>query len=85
MSLKNAFGREAYRARIGLGFTQEQVAEAIDKSTRSIQYIEKGAWLPRSETMLQLMVVLHMDPQAFEKEVTVHVPVRPTDGELIHP
>ncbi len=83
MSLKNKFGAETYRARTGLGLTQEQVAEAIDKSTRSIQYIEKGAWLPKSETMLQIMIVLQIDPMVFSKEVKVRVPVYPVERAVV--
>ncbi len=75
MSLKNKFGHEIYCARIRVNLTQEQLAEAVHKSTRSIQYIEKGEWLPKSETMLKLMIVLRIDPMVFAKEVGIYVPV----------
>ena len=75
MSLKMKFGAEVYHARNEHGLTQEQLAEAVQKSTRSIQYIEKGEWLPKQETMLRLMIVLQIEPSQFAEEVGVYVPV----------
>lgn len=75
MSLKMKFGAEVYHARTAHGLTQEQLAETIQKSTRSIQYIERGEWLPKQETMLRLMIVLQIEPSHFAEEVGVHVPV----------
>ena len=83
MSLENKFGSEVFRARSALGLTQEQVAELIGKSTRSVQYIEKGKWMPKPETMLRLMIVLRISADTFCKEVKVSVPVYPEERELV--
>lgn len=74
MSLKLRFGAEVYYARTEMNLTQEQLAEVIGKSTRSIQYIEKGTFLPKTETALCLMNVLKIDPQRFEEELKLNIP-----------
>lgn len=83
MALKLKFGMEAAQARRKLKFTQEQVAEAVGITPRSIQYIEKGAFLPKSETMLAIMIFLQMSPTLFSKEVGVDVPVPVEERETI--
>lgn len=84
MSLKMKFGAEVYHARNQHGLTQEQLAEAVQKSTRSIQYIEKGDMLPKPETMLRLMIVLQIEPSHFAEEVGIHVSVYSRTKEAVH-
>lgn len=76
MSLKSKFGAETCRARNRLGLTQEQLAEAVSVTPRSIQYIEKGAWMPKSTTMLRLMYRLKIPAETFADEL-----VRPETEE----
>lgn len=69
MSLKMKFGAEICRARIRLGLTQSQLAKDVKITSRSIQYIESGAWMPSSITTLRLMNRLHLSPETFADEL----------------
>ena len=69
MSLSITFGAVVYRARTKLGLTQAQVAEAAGVSVRSIQYIEKGTFMPKSVLMLKLLIILQIDPETLKEEV----------------
>ena len=75
MSLKLFFGAEVCRARIKLGYTQVQVAEAANITVRTVQYIEKGEHMPGHALMLRLLIVLKMDPELFREEVQAHEPL----------
>ena len=46
MNLKLKFSKAIYHARIELGYTQEEVAEAVSISKRWYQKIESGEKLP---------------------------------------
>ena len=73
MNLKKQFSYLVYHHRTNLGMTQEYVAEMVGISTRSVQYIEKGQWVPARETMLKLMIVLQIDPCELAEEVGIDV------------
>lgn len=74
MSLKVKFSSAVYYGRTELGLTQEDLAEIIGKSPRSIQYIEKGVFLPKADTTLSLINFLNIDPKQFEEELDLFVP-----------
>lgn len=74
MSLPDSFGRQCYLARKELGYTQEQVAEAVSVSTRWYQEIEKGAVLPGGEVTLRLLLALKLDPERFRPAVKLITP-----------
>lgn len=63
MSFEKAFGAELKRARKKLGYTQEQVAEAVSISVRWYQAIEKHGQLPGSLILMRLEVVLQWTPE----------------------
>ncbi len=84
MTLKQKFAREVHQARCSRNLTQFQVAEMVSVTPRSIQYIEKGEWLPKRETMLRLMIVLRISADLFSEEVGVGVPVYFEEGDPVH-
>ena len=75
MSLTTKFAEETKKARRAAGYTQEQLAEIVDITPRSLQYIEAGAWLPHASTMLRIMSVLHIEAEMFREEVVQDVPL----------
>lgn len=75
MLLKQKFAEEVRKARKARGLTQEELAEIVMVSTRSIQYIEQGAWMPKPETLLRLMIALQITADLFREEVGITVPV----------
>lgn len=75
MSLKMKFSGKVYRARREMGYTQEQLAEAVSASTRWIKKIEKGTGLPGGEIMIALLIFLNLDVNDFREDVNLRVPV----------
>lgn len=75
MSLTSRFAEEVKSARKAAGYTQEQLAEIVDITPRSLQYIESGAWLPHQTTMLRLMSVLNINADTFREETICDVPL----------
>lgn len=81
MPLTQKFAEEVRKARKARHLTQEQLAELVMVSTRSVQYIEKGAWMPKPETMLRLMIQLQIPADLFSEEVGFSAPVSPDPTE----
>ena len=75
MKLKSKFSSAILRARTELGYTQDQVAEAVSISTRWYQRVESGAKFPSGTTMLRLALFLHIDIEEFREEVDLVDPV----------
>lgn len=80
MSLKIRFARKVYCKRTEMGYTQEQLAEAVSASTRWIQEIEKGASLPGGEIMINLLLFLDIDVNEFKEDAKINVPIRNIHG-----
>ena len=57
-----SIGDKLYRVRKRLGYTQAEVAEAAEISTRAYAEIERGCVNMRIETLLKLCNVLHITP-----------------------
>lgn len=55
-------GDKLYRVRKRLGYTQAEVAEAAELSTRAYAEIERGCVNMRIETLLKICNVLHITP-----------------------
>lgn len=84
MQLKQKFAIELRNARGQHKLTQEELAGLVSISTRSIQYIEKGVWLPKPETMLRLMIVLHIPADLFAEEVGLSDFISSDEREPVH-
>ena len=61
MKFKTLFSKDLYYARKNLKFTQAEVAEKVDISERSYQYIEKGETIPHGDTLLKLIYLFDLD------------------------
>lgn len=57
-----ALGNAVRDARIHAGLTQEEVAERIGMSTRTVMNIEKGRSNPELTTVTSLIRILNIDP-----------------------
>ena len=68
MSIYIKFSKELYRARQRAGFTQAEVAEAVGVSKRWYQCVERGDRLPGALVLLRLILLLHLDVEAFREE-----------------
>lgn len=80
MSLKMKFARKVFYRRTELGYTQEQLAEAVAASTRWIQEIERGASLPGGEIMINLLLFLDIDVNEFREDAKLNEPIRNIHG-----
>ena len=56
--LKKTIGTRVKLARAKTNFTQEQLAEKIEKSVETVSNIERGLVLPTIETLLQIATIL---------------------------
>ena len=77
MSINHKFSKSVYLARTSLGYTQEQLAEAVSVSVRWIQKIENEARMPGSVTMLRIILFLNLDIEKFREEVGIFEPISP--------
>jgi transcriptional regulator with XRE-family HTH domain len=59
---RQRFGRRLQALRMARGLTQEQLAEAIEKSTEHISFMERGERSPSFETLLDLARNLQTPP-----------------------
>ena len=73
MSLKSRFASAVYHSRIERGLTQEEVAEALEISTRWYQHIEKGDVLPSSLLVLKIIAYFKIDGRQLAEDVYVTV------------
>lgn len=62
MGIKTELGRKIKRMRQNRGFTQEQLAEAVDISQRTLSGIEIGENFVSAETLDKLINVLNITP-----------------------
>jgi transcriptional regulator with XRE-family HTH domain len=58
MTLKKEFGKRLQRLRKYKGFTQAQLAEAIEMSIETVSNIERGINGPSFDTLEKLAIVL---------------------------
>ena len=75
MQIVKKFAIRAVQSRKKLGYTQEDVAEAISVSVRWYQKIESGERLPGTITAIKIILFLHLDVEDFREEVTLFVPL----------
>lgn len=80
MSLKIKFARKVFAQRTKMGYTQEQLAEAVFASTRWVQNIEKGESLPGGEIMINLLLFLDIDVNDFREDAKINEPIRNVHG-----
>lgn len=71
MPLYSKFASSLYHSRTDLGFTQNEVAQAVSISLRWYQRIEKGERLPGSAVLIRLVLLLHIDLEHCREEVTL--------------
>lgn len=60
MNIKQELGEKIKRIRKKRGFTQEQLAEMIDISSRNLSNIEIGASFLKAETLEKLLIALNI-------------------------
>jgi len=72
---KEAFGRMIRGARKRLGFTQEELAEAVGCSPHWVNKIECGKSNPNWADALRFIVISGLDPAKILEEAGVDVPV----------
>lgn len=60
MNIKKELGEKIKRIRKKRGFTQEQLAEMIDISSRNLSNIEIGASFLKAETLEKLLIALNI-------------------------
>ncbi len=75
MSISSKFSSMTYHARVDLGLTQREVAEAASISVRWYQRIEKGERLPSAIVMLRIIIFLDINVKELREEVGIVVPV----------
>ncbi|MBR1943804.1 helix-turn-helix transcriptional regulator [bacterium] len=63
MNLKKELGEKIKRIRKQRGYTQEQLAEMIDISSRNLSNIELGISFPKPETLENLLKSLNITTQ----------------------
>jgi len=69
MQFYSTFSSKVLHARIDMGYTQKQVADAVSVTTRWYQRIEKGERLPGSIVLLRLILFLNINVEEFREEV----------------
>lgn len=67
--LKNRIGLRVREARTGAGYTQPQLAEAIDKTYETISKMERGETAPHIATLYDISVVLKVPMRFFFEEI----------------
>ncbi|MBQ8388798.1 MAG: helix-turn-helix transcriptional regulator [Clostridia bacterium] len=75
MKLKSKFSSALLKARLHLGYTQSEVAEAVSITVRWYQRIESGRKLPGTLTMLRLILFLNLNVEEFREEVGLVEPL----------
>lgn len=73
---------ELFTARIKLGYTQDEVAEAVSISTRWYQKIESGKTLPGAKTLVRLVLFLDIDIERLREEAGLIVLIRSVQGRV---
>ena len=73
LEARQRFGRRLQALRAERTLTQEQLAEAIQKSTEHISFLERGERSPSFETLIDLARVLERPFQT--SSMNQHLPV----------
>lgn len=70
--LQERLAKTIRNRRIAMGFSQEQLAEKIDKSTSFIGQIERGECFPKMETLQDLVTCLAINANElfYDKPIT---------------
>lgn len=79
MDIKEELGKKIKRMRLNRGLTQEQLAEAVDVSQRTLSGIEIGENFVTAETLDKIIKALNTTPE--ELFATNHLKEK---DELIH-
>lgn len=74
MTLEELFAEQLRTARVQLGYTQEQVAEAVSVTARWYQVLEKEGTLPSKMVLLRLALFLSLDLEPLRGEVGLITP-----------
>ena len=74
-----AIGDKLYRVRKRLGYTQAEVAESAELSTRAYAEIERGCVNMRIETLLKICNVLHITPDELFTSEDNHITAKQTE------
>lgn len=61
--MSEQFGRVIKEKRTSLGYTQENLAEMVGRSTGQIGQIERGEDYPSVEVLMKLIDILSIDPR----------------------
>lgn len=61
--MSERFGRVIKEKRTSLGYTQENLAEMVGRSTGQIGQIERGEDYPSVEVLIKLIDILSIDPR----------------------
>ncbi len=79
MNIKKEIGEKIKRFRKKNGFTQENLAEIVDISSRNLSNIELGMSYPKPETLEKIMIALNMTTEELFSNDNLK-----TDDELIN-
>lgn len=83
MKMTSKFASEVLKARTALGYTQNEVAEAVSVSVRWYQKVESGRKFPGAKTLVRLVLFLHIDMEVLREEAGLVVPVRSDQREFV--
>ena len=83
MRMKFKFSGILLKARLELGYTQSEVAEAVSVSVRWYQRIESGAKLPGTVITLRLILFLNLNIEELREEVGLIVLVSSNRRKLM--
>ena len=67
MEFSTLLSKDVFHAREKFGFTQAEVAESVDISLRSYQYIEQGRFVLHGGTLLKLIYLFDLDIDCYRE------------------
>ena len=82
MKMTSKFASELLKSRTNLGYTQNEVAEAVSVSVRWYQKVESGRKFPGAITLVRLVLFLHIDLEKLREEAGLIVPIRSVQREV---
>lgn len=83
MKMTSKFASELFKSRTELGYTQDEVAQAVSVSVRWYQKVESGRKLPGSKTLIRLVLFLHVDLEELREEAGLIVPIRSVQRKTV--
>lgn len=83
MKMTSQFASELLKSRTNLGYTQNEVAEAVSVSVRWYQKVESGRKFPGAITLVRLVLFLHIDLEELREEAGLIVPIRSVQREVV--